>query len=49
LTERERAALERLTAYMKKRFPNLTVEETLKIALDVMEIVAGYHDQGNHG
>ena len=39
MTEQERAAIERITAYLKKRFPNLTVEETVKIALDVMEII----------
>lgn len=38
MTEQERAILERITALLKKRFPNLTVEEVLRLALDIMEI-----------
>jgi hypothetical protein len=39
MTDKERAQLERISAYLKRRFPNLTVEETLTITLDLMEIL----------
>jgi len=38
MNEKERAVMERLSAYLKKRFPNLSVEEVIRMVLDVMEI-----------
>jgi hypothetical protein len=35
----DRAKIEALTAYFKKRFPNLSTEETIKMVMDVLEIV----------
>lgn len=35
----DRVKIEALTAYFKKRFPNLTTGETIKLVMDVLEIV----------
>jgi hypothetical protein len=38
-TQRIRLAVERIAAILKQRFPNLTVEETLRLAFDIVEAI----------
>lgn len=45
----QRKAVEAVAAALKARFPNLTVDETIKLAFDLVELVEGYLIRGGQG